>query len=208
MALGASQIFGGGGANAVASGTDFNATTYSALGTPIQAQTLGATASEITVSSALTSGRVYAVAVYIPASTTLTGLRWYQAVQGSYTGNNTNGVALYSVSPLGVLNMVTASTNTSSTWSAASVNTYGSTSFAGTYAASAGLYYASFLYNASAQTTPPSLGSTPALVNLGVNTFGVSSRFLTGYIAGTAFPASSAASSFTTTTVPFWIGVY
>jgi hypothetical protein len=96
--------------------------------------------------------------IYIPKTTTITGVRWFQTVQGVYTANNYNGVSLYSVSS-GTLTLVASSTNDGTIWKATS-NTWGSKAFSSTYSAASGIYYVGMVYSSSAQTTAPGFGAT------------------------------------------------
>jgi len=117
----------------------------------------------------ITSGLFLLYAVYIPKTTTITGVRWFQTVQGNYTANNYNGVALYSVSG-STLTRVDSSANDGNIWKTSS-NTWGSKAFSNTYSAAAGIYYIGMLYSSSAQTTTPGFGATTISVNANVKTF-------------------------------------
>ena len=103
------------------------------------------------------SQRIEFIACYIPVASTITGVKWFQTTKGVYTGNNTNGVALYSYSS-GTLTKVAESTNDLTIWSTPNVNTYASKAFSSTYSASVGIYFIALLYSNSAQTTAPQIG--------------------------------------------------
>ena len=47
---------------------------------------------------ALTSQRINFVAVWLPKAATITGVKWIQSANGSYTASNYNGVGLYTYS--------------------------------------------------------------------------------------------------------------
>jgi len=118
----------------------------------------------ITISYAsITSGLFLLYPIYIPKTTTITGVRWFQTTQGNYTANNYNGVALYSVSG-GTLTRVDSSANDGTIWKTSS-NSWGSKAFSNTYSASSGIYYVGILYSSSAQTTAPAFGASATTIN-------------------------------------------
>jgi hypothetical protein len=93
------------------------------------------------------------VPYYLPQSQTITGVKFYQANTANYTGNNYNGVGLYSYSA-GTLTLVASSTNSASFW-INTINTWVTKPFSSTYSASAGIYYIGMMYSFSSQTTAP-----------------------------------------------------
>jgi hypothetical protein len=97
------------------------------------------------------------LAVWIPKTVTLTGVKWYQITAGVYTANNYNGVALYSHSS-GTLTQVASSTNDGNIWKATS-STFASKAFSSTYSAAPGLYYIASIWCYSAYTTLPTVAS-------------------------------------------------
>ncbi len=87
--------------------TKFDATSYEwlwttgmqALGSTIKGVNLGTPVFYSQGAAAfLTSGAVRFVPYYLPQSQTITGVKFYQANTANYTGNNYNGVGLYSSS--------------------------------------------------------------------------------------------------------------
>jgi hypothetical protein len=83
--------------------------------------------------------------------------------------------------------------------------------FSSTYAASAGIYFAAFIYNNSAQTTAPTLASGVALNNLAMSSTAMgftNSAKLHGTSNGTDLPSSIAMSSITASVIPSWVGGY
>lgn len=106
---------------------------------------------------ALTSGGIYLVPCWIPNAMTLTGVRYWQSVQGDYTANNENKVGLYTFSA-GTLTLVASSTNDGDLWKGAAV-AFKSKDFSSTYPASAGLYFIAALYSRSAVVTGPRIGT-------------------------------------------------
>ena len=130
-------------------------------------------------------------AIYIPQSTTISGIKFFQFAQGNFTANNFNGVALYSSSS-GTLTRIGLSKNNGNIWknAAASWNTQAFDSIApGTL--SAGIYYAMALYSTNNQVTQPGLGcgisATTTLANVGIVDFTNSHKF-----SGTAGSSLSA----------------
>lgn len=129
---------------------------YQALGSSILAQTVGVQQLEAVTSLAMASQTQLFAAIYIPHDMSITGIMWRMNVQGNYTSNNVNSLALYSYSG-GTLTKVAESSNNGNLWKAA-LNAFTKTPFAGgAYSATKGLYYIGALYCSSAQTTAPSL---------------------------------------------------
>jgi len=122
--------------------------------------------SNITQSIALTTQQFRGVAVYVPIAQTITGVKWFQIVQGNFTNTGYNGVALYTYSG-GTITRVALSTDSEATWETATANTWGSVAFATPYSASEGLYYIGLLYCGGA--TAPSIGGTVNATNSNVN---------------------------------------
>lgn len=200
-----------GSGNLVISGTgitddpDFLA--YQALGSPFKAQTVGVPIQAANTSSNLTDGQVRWVAVYLPVAATLTGIRVYVRVLGSYTGDNNNRIGLYSYSG-GTLTLVASSANSATLWTSAA-NAFQSIAFSSTYAAAAGIYFVALLFNNSAQTTAPALASGTALNNAAMATLAfTNSAKLYGTSNATDLPASIASSAITATTVTTWAALY
>jgi len=142
--------------------TKFDATSYEwlwttgmqALGSTIKGVNLGTPVFYSQGAAAfLTSGAVRFVPYYLPQSQTITGVKFYQANTANYTGNNYNGVGLYSYSA-GTLTLVASSTNSASFW-INTINTWVTKPFSSTYSASAGIYYIGMMYSFSSQTTAP-----------------------------------------------------
>lgn len=182
---------------------------YAALGSPILCQTVNQRLEYSNTSTALVDGQIKYEAIYLPKAATLTGLKVYVRVLGNYTGDNNNRVGLYSYSG-GTLTLVASSTNSGTLWTSAA-NAIQTIPFSSTYNASAGLYFAAFLYNNSAQTTAPALASGVALNNLAMGSTAMgftNSAKLHGTSSGTDLPSSIAMSSITASTIPSWVGGY
>jgi hypothetical protein len=122
--------------------------------------------SNITQSVGLATQQFRGVAVYVPIAQTITGVKWFQIVQGNFTNTGYNGVALYTYSG-GTITRVALSNDSEATWETATANTWGSVAFATPYSASEGLYYIGLLYCGGA--TAPAIGGTVNSVNSNVN---------------------------------------
>jgi len=189
-------------------GTDGNIALYQSLGSTIVAQTFPINL--ITLGGAnLTTGVICYMAIRLNTAQTITGVKWYQSVQGNYTANNTNQIGLYTYSG-GTLTIVDTTVNDGNIWKGAS-NTFQSKAFASTYSASAGTtFYIGYIYNRSAEVTPPSRGTQTPLFNLGVNAGDfTNSAKLAGYSLGTSLPTSINMSSITGySIINTWFGLY
>jgi hypothetical protein len=155
------------------------------------------------------SGNIRWIAVWIPKTTTITGVKWYQTVTGSYTASDYNGVGLYSQSS-GTLTQVASSTNDGNIWKA-TINTLASKAFTSTYSAAPGLYYIATIYCYSAQVTAPSMAGTGTLgAGAAFNNYDfTNSNKLVGYtLSATALPATQALSSVTQSVSRFSFYLY
>lgn len=105
--------------------------------------------------SAMTSGTMYFTALDpIVDTTVLSTVDMWMNTSGSYTANNTNGIALYKVSGSDVVK-VAETANTGTMWTTANTATI-SLNFTAPYTALPGeLLYSAILYSSSAQTTAP-----------------------------------------------------
>lgn len=177
---------------------DQNPSIMALLGSTILAEPITGDVYKTSSSTNLTDGQVRWVAVYIPRSMTITGVKFMQQTQGSYTADNYNGVGLYSYSG-GNLTLVASSTDDGNIWKATSF-TWSSKAFSSTYAASAGLYFVALLYNSSAQTTAPALRANQLSSDL-LNTVDFTNTAKAGssLTGQTGFPAGPTAMSTLTT---------
>jgi len=123
--------------------------------------------SNITQSIGLTTQQFRGVAVYVPIAQIITGVKWFQIIQGNFTSTGYNGVALFTYSG-GTITRVALSNDSEATWETATTNTWGSVAFATPYSASEGLYYIGLLYCGGA--TAPSIGGTVNASTSTVNT--------------------------------------
>jgi hypothetical protein len=195
------------GTGAYTQPVDYSLRAYSLLGSAVIGQTVGNSLSTPSASTAMTDGQVKFFAVYLPKAATLTGVKFIQTVQGSYTSDNYNGIGLYTYSA-GTLTLVASTTDDGNLWKGTS-STVQSKAFSSTYAAAAGLYYVGFLYNSSAQTTAPSILQF-TLGNAGAVTADfTNSAKLNGTLAAqNTLPSSQAMSGITSGAAFAWAGLY
>ena len=145
--------------------------------------------------AAVADGQLSLCKHYIPVTTTLTNIVYELGVTGSYTPADFNGVALYKLSNDSLLRVaISADVPTALS---ATQDTRISIPFTSPYIASPGFYYATILYNNSAQATAPQLKGTN--MSYGVVNSSMT-RKLGGFVAGQAsFPAFILHSAISTT---------
>jgi hypothetical protein len=132
------------------------------------------------ITDSLADARGFFVAFYIPRTTTITGVKWWNREQGVYVANNTNEVALYKESA-GVLTKVDSCANDGNLWKQAAW-AIGTKAFTATYSAAPGIYYVAILLNHSNMTTEPRIYITEDDIGMG---FGfTNSNKLHGYVNG------------------------
>ena len=177
-----------------------------ALGSTIKSTTVGVDVSKIAAAAAINNNTVYYMVTWIPNDTTLTGVSWYQTVQGVYTASGYNGVGLYSYSG-GTWTLVASSTDDGNIWKA-TANTYPTKDFSSTYRATRGVYAIAFTYNRSAVTTAPTIGRGGVLTNAAVSSIGTNSAKLYSSSSGSSLPSTIAASSQSTVNTPYFLALY
>jgi hypothetical protein len=128
---------------------------YGLLGSSIKGVNLTCPTFASLTATSLGTGVGRYLSYYLPQAATITGVKFFQPNQGVYTGNNYNGVGLYSYSG-GTLTLVASTTNDTEFWKGTSA-TWITKPFSSTYSASSGVYYLFALYNSSAQTTAPTI---------------------------------------------------
>ncbi len=182
------------------------------------AQAMGSTIKGITVgftsafanggTNSLTSGTATFIAVYLNASAMIAGVKFIQAVQGSYTADTSNVVGLYTYSG-GTLTRVAISTDNGNLWKNAAGAT-GTQAFTGTYVATAGLYFVGLLYHSSAQVTAPGIASnSTAAATYPRFDLTNSSTFVGTLASQTTLPSSQAMSGLTQTIVNYpFVAIY
>lgn len=161
--------------------------------------------------SALTSGTIYFVAMYLAAPSTITGAYVPFNTAGVYTPTNNNRVGLYS-SDGTTLTLVASNADTPTMYSATAGGSMLTQAFSSTYSAPAGLYYIAYLWCSSATTTSPRLSTMTlngSFVNAGI--IGTNWRF--GSLSGqTNLPSTQALSGVSYTggagQSVFWGGIY
>lgn len=189
--------------------TDNDLLAYTALGSPLLAQTVNQRLEFANTSTNLVDGQIKFTAVYLPKAATLTGIKVYVRVLGSYTGDNNNRVGLYSYSG-GNLTLVASSSNNATLWQS-SANAIQTVPFSSTYAATAGIYFVGILYNNSAVVTNPALASGVAANNLVMvsTAYGfTNSAKLHGTANGTDLTTPIAMSAITASVIPTWVALY
>ena len=175
---------------------------YKYLNTGIKAESYGCRISEMTsVSSDMTDGSAYFQAVPVKKDTTLTGAKLYMADAGNFTGDNFNGIALYSYSAADdTCRKVATSANAEAVWEVP--NNITTIAFTSTYEATAGIYFLGILYNSSAVTTAPETGQSQILSALYFWDFSV-------YLSSqTELPEKFKLSDATNNTIARWFVLY
>jgi hypothetical protein len=181
---------------------------FNMLGLNIKAQSVGVGLLGSTASNTLTSQRLALSAIYMSISDIISGVKWYQSTQGSFTANNFNGLGLYSYAN-GVLTLIAQTANNGSTWQTPGSNTFASALFTSPVALAPGIYFVGAIYSQSAVTTAPVITSSTALANLAIAQMGTNSGFTAGFLASqTSLPASINASACTATTQNNWFALF
>ncbi len=161
----------------------------------------------------LTDARMELQAIWLPKAATLTGVKWWQAVAGVYTGDNNNKVGLYTYNGSGTLTLVASSTNDANIWKAGT-QSFPSKAFSSTYAAAAGLYFIGLLYNNDQVTTPsptnPQLvaGSSAYVATGGAADYPNNAKTM-GFVTGlTDLPSTQAMSGVSPLGIPIYLALY
>lgn len=105
----------------------------------------------------LADSRQYFTIFRITESTPITGVKFALSVQGVYTADNVNSIALYKVNGTS-WDKVAETANNGDLWKATSA-TLTTVPFTTNYSASPGWYFVAHIYNSSAQTTAPAMYS-------------------------------------------------
>lgn len=182
-----------------------------ALGSTSIAETLGMNLMQATSNINLADAQIRYEAVYVNKSATITGVKWYQVTQGSYTGDATNSIGLFSYNTAtGLMTKVAESANTATLWSSFASNTVGSVAFTSPYAAVEGLYFVAMIYNNSAQVQVPVVATLTQMSsnNKSLQDFTNSAK-RSGAVNGSAtLPATQAMSGVTASGTPIWVELY
>jgi hypothetical protein len=171
--------------------------TAQSLGSPVLAETISALLA--TAPTALTDNAIRDVAIEVRENITATGVMFFSRVAGSFTGEQTNGLALHTQSS-GTMVRIRETANDENIWKN-TANTWVQVPFTSPAVLTPGVYYVSLIYNCvgAASTTPQinmtSFTSTQALGNLPLP---ANSNFISGQTTGqNSFPSSRATSSVT-----------
>lgn len=154
------QAVGANGAALVGSSGETNGVGYSLLGDGMPAKYRAVTSAlafntnPILSSTArtLVDARQQLIGIYLPYKATITGLGWIQKTTGDTTADNNNKVGLYTSDGTN-LTLVASSADDGTLWEQGTG--VQQKAFSSTYAAEAGMYWASILANWSAVATAP-----------------------------------------------------
>jgi hypothetical protein len=181
-----------------------------ALGSTLKAQTFGLNLALANTAFTPTDGIIRFTAIYLPKSETLNGIAIVMRVQGNFTADANNKLALYSYNN-GTMSKVAESSNDPTTIWKGAANAFVKVPFAGgQYAAIPGVYFVAALYNNSAQTTAPVLAGGVNMNNAIQASLDLtnSAKISATLSAQTDIPASQAMSGVTSSANIGWFGVY
>lgn len=179
---------------------------YAALGGSIVAETVPM--NQLVTEGGLINQNLYLTAIYISKTTTITGVKWYQPLQGNYTSMDYNGFGFYSYSG-GTLTLVASTTNDGNIWKGAS-NTWQSKAFSSSYIAAPGVYYIANLFcrNGAATTVPTMANTNFRNSQYSIMDF-TNSAFLSGELGSqTSLPATITISTAARTQALKYIALY
>jgi len=164
-------------------------TAYQLLGSSIKAFPIGITSfTNATVALAHSASRMTFVAIYIPQTITVTGVKWISTSAGTsfVPSANYNGFALYSYNiGTGLATRIDTTVNDNTIWSSTG---FQSRAFAFPTSLSPGIYYLGGMCNGSA-TTFPSVSQSAATSTTTVYDFTSPAR-LTGFVTGSFSPTT------------------
>lgn len=183
--------------------------TYIALGSAILAETVGVGVQDANTAFTLVNNTMRFTPVYLTKAQTLTGVKIWTRIQGSYTANNNNRIGLYTYSG-GTLTLVASCANDGNLWQTAASNALMTKAFSSTYAAAAGLYYVGLLYCRSAETTAPQIVQGTSMNNTGQGTldFTNSAKLFASLGAQTDLPSSTTMAALTANLNPIHVMLY
>lgn len=186
-----------------------NILAYQALGSTIKGATLDLSLNRtLATVSHSTSGRMQITPIYIPVATTITGVKFVSATQGSFTAANYNGIGLYSYNTAtGAATLLTATANDDTIWKQ-TANTVVSKAFTGATSVAAGLYFIGSVVNSSAGTGPSILGTVSMLAPMATYDFTNSARLVTHIVSQTTLPSTWNMSSGIANPIIFWFSLY
>lgn len=162
---------------------------------------------DASTSLVLQDSDMFVVAIYLPRDTTLTGVRFSNAQNASYTADANNRIGLYKVSGT-TATLVASTPNDADTWTGAQY-AWVDKPFSSPYQATKGAYYIGLLYNSSAQTQAPSIYAGEAMTLMNQSSFMGNYVRLRGFITDkTDLPASFGMTSFSSNTASPMILLY
>lgn len=176
-----------------------------ALGSNAKAFTYATDGFNITTTTAMVDGTRLYNAAWLNSPETITGIKFYQGTQGVFTGNNFNGIALFSYSA-GVLTQVAITANDANIWKGTS-NTWQTVAFTTPVALQPDIYFYCFMYSNDEVATPtptaPAIGVAQAWAASGLpaGDFTNSAKITANQTSQTTMPASvnmTSLSGFTT----------
>jgi hypothetical protein len=181
-----------------------------ALGSGLKAQTFGLNLALASTAFTPADGILRFTAVYLPRAENLTGIAIVMRIQGNFTADNNNKLALYSYEA-GVMTKVAESANDANTIWKGAANAFVKVPFAGgPYSAAAGVYFVAMLYNNSAQTTAPVIAGGVNMNNAVQASLDLtnSAKISSTLAAQVDMPASQATSGVTSSANLGWFGLY
>lgn len=185
---------------------------YAEMGNDIKSVSLTInTLSEIVTDGELVSDVVYLSAFYVVRNTTITGVKWFQTLQGAYTGVSYNGVGIYSGTGT-TLTKIIDSNNDTELWKG-SADTWRKKAFKNPVLLSKGYHYIAWMFRCTGLTTAPRIGSGNWSYSPNINKGDfTSSRILLGqYINQASLPDTINLSSNIThnySQIPFGVWAY
>jgi hypothetical protein len=141
---------------------------FSLLGSAIKYSILGNPNFVVAASANLLNQIRYIFPIYIAKTDTITGVKFYAQITGNFTGNNFNGLALYSYDGAGNLTQVAITANDANIWKG-TAQTWQQVNFISSVTLNAGVYFIAAMYCSSSQVVAPAVGSG---TNLPVNIVG------------------------------------
>jgi hypothetical protein len=109
----------------------------------------------------LNDANIQYYAFYLEQDCTIASVMFYMTQQGSYTADNNNFIGIHTISG-GTLSLVAQTANNGNLWKA-TANSWVTENLSTPYVATAGVYYLSFIYNNSAQSTAPRIAASTAM---------------------------------------------
>lgn len=141
---------------------DYSLIALKALGSSVKAQTPGTSITNVANSGALFDSTMEWIMVYVPTTSSISGVEWFQSQVGIFTvgSGRYNGFELFSYTA-GNLTMIDSTARDSTLFKTGGSQVWHKTAFAnGTHTLAPGVYYISMVWNAVAVSVTPQLGYT------------------------------------------------